>query len=45
MVNIFKQLKQGAILSDPISGTLIHSMGALLVDDTDMYTWRDTYPI
>jgi hypothetical protein len=40
MVNVFKQLKLGAIISDPISNTLIHLMGALYVDDTDMYTWR-----
>jgi hypothetical protein len=29
MVNVFKQLKLGAIICDPISNTLIHSMGAL----------------
>ncbi len=41
MVNVFKQLKLGAIISDPISNTLIHLMGALYVNDTDMYTWRE----
>jgi hypothetical protein len=40
MVNIFKQLKLGAIINNPISCTLIHSMGTLFVDKTDMYTWR-----
>ncbi len=29
VVNVFKQLKLGAIISDPISKTLIHLMGAL----------------
>jgi len=39
MVAVFKQLNLGAILNDPILNVLIHSMGALFVDDTDMYTW------
>jgi hypothetical protein len=38
MVNIFKQLKLGIIIRAPISKTLIRSMGALFVDNTDMYT-------
>jgi hypothetical protein len=41
MANVFKQLKLGAIISDPISNTLIHLMGALYMDDTDMCTWRE----
>jgi hypothetical protein len=40
MVTVSKQLNLGAIIHDPISDALIHSMGALFVDDTDMYTWR-----
>ena len=40
MVTVFKQLNLGAIIHDPISDALIHSMGALFVEDTDMYTWR-----
>jgi len=40
MVNVFKQQNLGTIMHDPISDVLIHSMGALFVDDTDMYTWR-----
>jgi hypothetical protein len=39
MATVFKQLNLGAILNDPILNVLIHSMGALFVDDTDMYTW------
>jgi hypothetical protein len=38
MVTVFKQLNLGAIIHDPISDALIHSMGALFVDDMDMYT-------
>jgi hypothetical protein len=40
MVTVFKQLNLGAIINDPISDELIHSMGALFDDNTDMYTWR-----
>jgi hypothetical protein len=38
MVKVFKQLNLGAIINNPISEVLIHSMGALFVDDTVMYT-------
>ncbi len=40
LVTIFKQLKLGAVIQDPITVALIHTMGALFVDDTDIYTWR-----
>jgi hypothetical protein len=30
-----------SIISEPISDVLIYSMGALFVDDTNMYTWRE----
>jgi hypothetical protein len=40
MVTVFKQLNLGAVIHDPISDILIHSMGALFVNDTDMYTWQ-----
>ncbi len=29
------------MIQDPISEELIHTMGALFVDDTDLYTWRE----
>ena len=32
--------KQGADLHDPITDDRIHSMGALYVDDLDLYTWK-----
>jgi hypothetical protein len=40
LVTIFKQLKLGAVIQDPITAALIHTMGALFMDDTDLYTWR-----
>jgi hypothetical protein len=40
MVTVFKQLNLKAIINDPISDVLIYSMGALFINDTDMYTWR-----
>jgi hypothetical protein len=41
LVNVFKQLNLGAMIQDPITAEIIHSMGALFVDDTDLYTWRE----
>jgi hypothetical protein len=41
LVNVFKQFKLGALLLDPITLEMIHTMGALFIDDTDLYTWRD----
>ncbi len=41
MVTIFKQLQLGAMIQDPISEEIIHTMGALFVDNTDLYTWRE----
>ncbi len=41
LVNIYKQLNLGAMIQDPITLESIHSMGALFVDDTDLYTWRE----
>ncbi len=41
MVTVFKQLDLGTKINDPILDTLIHLMGALFVDDTNMYMWRE----
>jgi hypothetical protein len=41
MVNVFKKLDLGAKVKDLIKDVMIHSMGALYVDDTDMYTWKE----
>ena len=40
-VNVFMQLGRGAFIIDPITSKMIHTMGALFVDDTDLYTWRE----
>jgi hypothetical protein len=42
LVNVFKQLNLGTLIRDPITAAMIHSMGALFVDDTNLYTWRET---
>jgi hypothetical protein len=36
-VNILRQKGFGAILEDPVTKQLIHSLGCLFVDDTDLY--------
>ena len=42
LVNVYKQLNLlGALIQDPITAKMIHSMGALFVDDTNLYTWRE----
>ena len=46
MVNVYKQLGLGTDIQDPITDDIIHSMGAMFVDDLDLNTWKDniTYP-
>ena len=39
LFNVYTQLNLGALIQDPITAKLIHSMGALFVDDTDLFTW------
>ena len=41
LVNVFKQLNLGAAIHDPITAEIIHSMGALFVNNIDLYTWRE----
>jgi hypothetical protein len=41
LVNVFKQLQLGALLLDPITLEMIHTMWAMFVDDTPLYTWRN----
>ncbi len=38
LVNVFKKLNLDALIQDPKTAEVIHSMGALFVDDTDFYT-------
>jgi hypothetical protein len=41
MVTVLQQLNLGARLNEPILDILIHSTGALFVDDTNMYMWQE----
>jgi hypothetical protein len=41
LVNVFKQLELGVLLLDPITLEMIHTMGALFMDNTNLYTWKD----
>lgn len=41
LVNVFRGLDYGAKICDPITRAIIHSMGALFVDDTDLYKWGE----
>ncbi len=41
LVNVYKQLNLGTLIMDPITAVMIHYMGALFVDDTNLYTWRE----
>ena len=41
MVNVYKQLGLGIDIHDPVTDDTIHSMGAMFVDDLDLYTWKD----
>jgi hypothetical protein len=41
LVNVYRQLDLGTDLQDPITDIKIHSMGAMYVDDLDLYTWKD----
>jgi hypothetical protein len=34
------QLNLGAMVKDPITAKIVHSMGAMFVNDVDLYTWR-----
>ncbi len=41
LVNVFKQLNLGSMIKVPITAEIIHTMGALFVDDTNLYTWLE----
>ncbi len=40
LVNAFKQLNLGTLIQDLITAEIIHSMGALFVNNMNLYTWR-----
>jgi hypothetical protein len=41
MVNVYKQLGLGTDIHDPMTDDIIHSMGAMYLDDLDLYTWKE----
>jgi hypothetical protein len=41
LVNAFNQLNLSSLIQDPITAEVIHSMGALFVDNTNLYTWQE----
>jgi hypothetical protein len=41
MVNVYKQLGLGTDIHNPMTDNTIHSMGAMFVDDLDLYTWKE----
>jgi hypothetical protein len=40
-VNVYKQLGLGTNIHNPMTDDIIHSMGAMFVDNLDLYTWKD----
>jgi hypothetical protein len=40
LVNVYKQLDLGTDVHDLITDDRIHSMGAMFVDDLDLFTWK-----
>ena len=42
IVNILKGLDCRAHILDPITSALIHSVGAMFVDDSDLYCWLES---
>ncbi len=41
LVNVYKQLGLGTNLHDLMTDNRIHSIGAVLVDDLDLFTWKE----
>ncbi len=42
MFNVYKQLDLGTEIHDPITDNIIHTIGAMYVDNLDLYTWKDS---
>ena len=42
IVNVLRALDYGVHISDPITGALIHSVGAMSVNDSDLYCWIES---
>jgi hypothetical protein len=41
LVNVYKQLNLGSMITDLITAEVIYTMGALFVDDINLYTWLE----
>ena len=44
IVNILRKLQHGAHIMDPMTGSLIHTVGVMFVDDSDLYCWVESMP-
>ena len=44
ITNILRKLKQSAHIIDLMTGSLIHSVSAMFVDDSDLYCWVESMP-
>ena len=42
IVMILRSLNYGAKIIDPITRSVIHTVGSMFVDDTDLYCWADS---
>ena len=42
IVNILRKLKHGAHIIDPMTGSLIHSVGVMFVNNSDLYCWVES---
>ena len=44
IVNILRKLKHGAHILDPMTTSLIHLVGVMFVDDSDLNFWVESMP-
>ena len=42
IVNVLRGLDCGVMIDDPITGNVIHTVGLMFVDDTDLYCWEES---
>ena len=42
IVNVLRGLDCGAMIADPITGGMIHTVGSMFVDDTDLNYWQES---
>ena len=41
-MSVLQGLDCGAMIADPIIGDVIHTVGSMFVDDTDLYCWEES---